>query len=107
MADKIDHAGDVKKYAAGADDKHIAAIIKHLGIAMQSADAQMVSCSSKDELETVREKWLKKKLKLTDDDKTLDGAIKSVCDKMKGDKQKSRIAFYYLLAAHYNKLGAL
>ena len=103
----IDHAGDVKKYAAGADQKHIDGIIKHLGVAMKSADAQLVSCSSKDELERVRESWLKKKLKLTNTDAELDAAIKTVCDKMKGDKNKSRVAFYYLLAAHYNKLGAL
>ncbi len=103
----VDHKADVKKYAPTADDKHIAAIIKHLGIAMKSPDAQMVSCSSKEELETVREKWCKKKLALTQADKEIDGAIKSVCDKMKGDKNKSRVAFYYLLAAHFNKLAAL
>lgn len=102
-----DYAADVKRYAAAADDTVIAAIIKHLGIALKSTDASLVSCSSKDELERVRESWLKKKLKLTDDDKTLDQGIKAVCEKMKGDKNKQRVTFYYLLAEHYGKVTAL
>jgi hypothetical protein len=103
----VDHKGDVKKYAPAADDKHIAAIIKHLGIAMKQFDSQMVACSSKDELARVRDGWCKKKLGLTQSDAELDKAIKDVCDKMKGDRNKSRVAFYYLLADKYGKLGAL
>jgi hypothetical protein len=104
---QIDHAGDVKKYAPGADQKHIDAIIKHLGIAMKGTDSQMVSCSSKDELARVRDSWCKKKLALTQPDADLDKGIKDVCDRMKGDKNKSRVAFYYLLADKYGKLAAL
>jgi hypothetical protein len=103
----IDHKGDVKKYAPGATDAHIDKIIKHLGIAMKSNDAQLVSCSSKDELERVRDSWCKKKLALTNPDAELDKAIQEVCAKMKGDKSKSRIAFYYLLAEKYGKLASL
>ena len=103
----IDHKADVKKHAPGASDAHIDKIIKHLGIAMKSKDAQMVSCSSKDELERVRDSWCKKKLALTNPDAELDKAIQDVCTKMKGDKTKSRIAFYYLLADKYGKLGSL
>jgi len=33
------------------------------------------------------------------------GAIKDVCEKMKADRDKSRVAFYYLLAEKYGKLG--
>lgn len=102
-----DHAADVKRYAAGADDKAIGAIIKHLGIALKSTDASLVSCSSKDELERVRESWLKKKLKLEADDATLDKGIKAVCEKMKADKTKQRVTFYYLLAEHFGKVTAL
>ena len=103
----VDHKADVKKYAPGADDKHIAAIIKHLGIAMKGTDTQMVACSSKDELTRVRDSWCKKKLALTNPDAELDAAIKGVCEVMKGDKNKSRVAFYYLLADKYGKLAAL
>jgi Protein of unknown function (DUF2853) len=101
----IDHHAAVKKYAPAADEKAVAGIIKHLGIALKSADASLVSCSSKDELERVRESWLKKKLALAEDDKALDKAIADVCTKMKADHNKSRVAFYYLLAEKYGKLG--
>ena len=104
---QIDHAGDVKKYAPAADQKHIDAIIKHLGIAMKGTDSQLVACSSKDELDRVRESWCKKKLALAHADADLDKSIHAICDKMKGDKSKSRVAFYYLLAEHHAKLGAL
>ena len=104
MATK-DHLADVKKYVPAADEKAVAGIIKHLGIALKSADASLVSCSSKDELDRVRESWLKKKLALTEDDKTLDKAIGEVCTKMKADHNKNRVVFYYLLAEKYAKLG--
>ena len=99
-----DYATDVKKYAPGADDKVIAAIVKHLGIALRNRDSSLVSCSDKEELDRVREGWCKKKLALTGD-KEIDAAIKTVCEKMKADKTKSRVTFYYLVAEHYKKLG--
>ena len=64
----------------------------------------MVSCSSKDELERVRDSWLKKKLALADSDADLDKAIKDVCETMKADRQKARVTFYYLLAQKYGKV---
>mgnify|MGYP001451880929 CR=1 FL=1 len=106
MAD-VDHKADLKKYVPTADDKHVAAIIKHLGIAMKNKDTQMVACSSKDELARVRDSWCKKKLGLTQSDADLDKGIKEICDKMKGDKNKSRVAFYYLLAEKYGKVASL
>ena len=103
----IDHHAELKRYVPAPDEKAVAGIIKHLGIALKSNDAAVVSCSSKDELARVRDSWLKKKLALGDDDKALDAAIKDVCEKMKADKNKSRVAFYYLLAEKFGKLGAL
>ncbi|MGH1418519.1 MAG: DUF2853 family protein [Hyphomicrobiaceae bacterium] len=103
----VDYTAEVKRYDSDCDDKAIAAIIKHCGIALKSKDASLVSCSSKSELERVRESWLKKKLGLTDDDKALDATIKTVCEAMKGDKQKQRVTFYYLLAKNTGKLGSL
>ena len=102
-----DYLADVKKYVPGADEKAVAAIIKHLGIALKSTDASLVSCSSKDELDRVRESWLKKKLALTEDDKSLDKAIQDICTKMKADNRKQRVTFYYLLAEKYGKLAGL
>lgn len=102
-----DYAGDVKRYVSGADDAVVDKIVKHLGIALKSKDASLVSCSSKDELARVRDSWLKKKLGLTADDADLDKMIKEVCEQMKGDKQKKRVTFYYLLAEKSGKLSAL
>ena len=102
-----DYAGDVKRYAASADEKVIANIVKHLGIALRSKDASLVSCSSKDELARVRDSWLKKKLDMGDDDAALDKLVKDVCEQMKADKRKHRVTFYYLLAEKTGKLSAL
>ncbi len=98
---------DVKRYASNLNGDAVAGIVKHLGIALRSKDASLVSCSSKDELARVRDSWLKKKLGLTDDDKTLDAAIKDICEKMKGDQRKHRVTFYYLLAEKFGKLDKL
>ena len=103
-----DHVADVKRYVPNADEKAIAGIVKHLGIALKgSADAAMVSCSSKDELARVRDSWLKKKLALTASDAELDKMLKGVCETMKADHSKHRVTFYYLLAEKAGKLGAL
>jgi Protein of unknown function (DUF2853) len=103
----IDHHGDVKKYSPNAEQAVIDKIIKHLGIAMRGTDTQLVACSSKDELTRVREQWCKKKLALAHSDAELDAAIAEICTKMKGDKNKSRIAFYYLLAEKFGKVASL
>ena len=102
---KIDWAADVKKYAPGADDAAVAGIVKHCGIALQSRDSSYVACSDKTERDRIRDGFMKKKLALTDADADLDKAIVAVCDSMKGDRDKSRVAFYYLLADKYGKLA--
>ena len=102
-----EYHADIEKFAGSANEKAVAAIVKHLGIALKSKDASMVSCSSKSELERVRDSWLKKKLALTDSDADLDSAIKDVCETMKGTNQKSRVTFYYLLAQKYGKIDTL
>jgi len=106
MAD-VDYAADVKKYAPNCNEAAVKGIVKHLGIALKSNDASMVACSSKSELERIRESWLKKKLALTNSDADLDAAIKGVCEQMKADRSKSRVTFYYLLADKYGKIAAL
>ena len=102
-----EYTPDVKKYDKGADEKVIAGIVKHLGIALRGKDASMVSCSSKDELARVRDSWLKKKLGLDDDNAKLDAMVKAVCEEMKDEKRKHRVTFYYLLAKNAGKLSDL
>ncbi len=98
---------DVKRYVPDADPAAVDGIVKHLGIALKSKDASMVSCSSKDELDRVRDSWLKKKLALAHSDGDLDKGIKDVCEIMKADHQKARVTFYYLLAGKYGKLSSV
>jgi hypothetical protein len=106
MADQ-NYATDIAKYTSKVDDKAVAGIVKHLGIALKSKDASVVSCSDKGERDRVRDSFLKKKLALTDADKDLDKAVMDICQKMKDDNSKSRVTFYYLLAERYGKLGSL
>lgn len=103
----VNYSDDIKRYQPAVNDMAVAGIVKHLGIALKSNDASMVSCSSKDELARVRDSWLKKKLAIADDDAKLDKSISDVCAVMKGDAKKNRVTFYYLLAEKFGKLPAL
>jgi hypothetical protein len=42
-----DWAADVKKYVSNADEKAIAGIVRHCGIALQEADSSLVSFTDK------------------------------------------------------------
>lgn len=99
-----DWAADVRKYVASADEAAIKGIVKHCGIALQSRDGSFVSCTDRSERDRIRDGFLKKTLALTDSDADLDKAILAVCDRMKADRDKSRVAFYYMLADRYQKL---
>ena len=95
MAEYID---DVRKYDSEADEEAVNKIVKRLGIALRSRDASLVSCSSQSELNTVKEKWCKNRLDLSDDQ--ADEAIQNTCQTMKDARSKSRVTFYYLCAKH-------
>lgn len=100
-----DWVAGVKKYAPDADDATIKGIVRHCGIALQSRDASFVACTDKAERDRVRDGFMKKKLALTDGDAELDNAIMAVCERMKADRDKPRVTFYYLLAEKYGKLA--
>ena len=100
-----DWAVDVKKYVPEADESAIKGIVRHCGIALQSRDGSYVSCTDKSERDRVRDSFLKKKLALNDGDAELDKAVAAVCERMKADRDKSRVTFYYLLAEKYGKLA--
>jgi hypothetical protein len=101
----VDYAADVKKYAKSLDEKAVAGIVKHLGIALQRQDSSLVSCTDKAELDRIREGFVKKKLAIAGSDAEIDAAIKKVCEAMKADRTKARVTFYYLLAEHYGKIA--
>ncbi len=95
---------DVKKYVPAANDAAIKGIVKHLGVALQSRDASFVACQDKSERDRVRDSFLKKKLELMESDAELDKSVVEICQKMHADRDKSRVAFYYMLAEKYGKL---
>lgn len=71
-------------------------VAKGLGPSIYNKDASLVSASDPEELARVKKNFLIKKLGLEDSDK-LDKAIDDVMAKMKGKRQKMRIAVYYQL----------
>jgi hypothetical protein len=99
-----DWAADVKKYAPNADDKVIAGIVRHCGIALQKADSSLVSYSDQAELDRVKKGFLTKKLALATDEEK-DAALAAVGEKLKGVNRKNRVTVYYLLAEHTGKLS--
>jgi Protein of unknown function (DUF2853) len=101
-----DHLADVKKYDAGASAEAVDKIVKHLGIALHSRDASLVSCTDPKELARVKESWIGKKLGVTDDAKA-EAVVEKVCKTMAADNSKHRVTFYYLVAKELGKLGAL
>jgi hypothetical protein len=109
MADLTPHISDLASHTADVNEAAVAGIVKHLGIALQSKDASLVSASDPSELARVRDSWLKKKLQLAHSDADLDTAVKAVVTKLgdAGVKNKSRVTVYYLLAQHFEKLGSL
>ena len=99
-----EHLADIKKYAKKpVNEAALAGLEKTYRLVLTHADSRFVACSDPAECETVRENFLKKKLGLSGGD--LDGAIKSVCQTMKSEHNKSRLTFYYLLAEHFDKLS--
>lgn len=101
-----DYLADVQRFDAGADAAVVDKIVKHLGIALRSKDASLVSCSDPSELDRVCEKWCMKKLGETDAEAGK-ATVAKVCETMKGDRQKNRVTFYYLVAKEMGKLDTL
>ncbi len=100
---------NVKAVCKKYDETVTSNIIKYLGIALRtSRDAATVACSDKSELERIREGFMKKKLALSDSDSDLDKALKEVCEQMgTSNKNKCRVAFYFLIAEKYSKISDL
>ena len=100
-----DYLPDVKEYAPLASDAPGGVSIKYCGIAVRNADSSMVSVSDDKERATVRDGFAAKKLGLAPDAATK--GIQAVAEKMKDEKRKSRVTFYYLLAEATGTLGKL
>ena len=83
------YVSDVKNYEADADEARIHAIVDSMKGVINNRDAMLVACSQKDELEHVREKFLKGKLNRSESDEELDSAIQDVCSTMSDTRNKS------------------
>lgn len=103
----MDHEAKIREHAPGADDAAVAGLLKTYRLVLSKSDSATVAFSDPDELVRVRQNFVKKKLGVTDTDEAIDAAIKTVGEKMKDTRSKSRAAVYYLLADHFGKLDAL
>jgi hypothetical protein len=100
-----DYASDIAKYTANVNAGAVEAIVKYCGIALQSQDASLVSTTDPQEIARVRDGFATKKLGLSAE--AADAGIKAVTEKMKADRTKSRVTFYYLLAEATGTMGKL
>ncbi len=100
-----DYSADIGKYTQTVNEAAVSAIVKYCGIALRNKDSSLVSTSDASELATVRDGFAAKKLGLAAD--AADAGIKAVADKMKGERSKSRVTFYYLLAEATGTLAKL
>lgn len=101
-----EHHESVHTYAPHADTAIIDKMAATYRLVLSDRDSALVAASDPEELKTVRENFLKKKLGLTEDDATLDAAIEDVLGQMKDGKPNPRLAVYYLLAEKFDKLDA-
>jgi len=104
LQEKLDlYTSETEKLGIKIEADLFKLVTKGLGPSIYKNDAEIVSCSQKSELETVKKNFLLKKLAL-EDGENLDAAIHTVCEKMgKSNKKKYRAIFYYLLV---KELGA-
>lgn len=100
-----DYLADVQRYDADAGAEAVDKIVRHLGIALRSRDASLVSCSDDLELDRVKEKWCIKKLGVGAE--AADKTVTKVCEQMSGDRNKARVTFYYLCAKELGRLDVL
>jgi len=100
----LDHIAAVRKYVTKVDEVALAGMAKNYALVLSKADTQLVAASDNDELQRVVDNFLKKKLGRKEANDVLFAACKAVGEKMKADRSKSRLAFYYILAEQYGAL---
>ena len=98
---------DIKKHYGEVDEAFVAIVVKNLGPSIYRKDAELVSCSSPKELDTVRKNFLMKKLGIEASQGVLDAAIADVCQELKSARKKYRATFYYALAKKFKKESVL
>jgi hypothetical protein len=102
---EFDYQSDLKRYVKKPNLQAVDKIAKFCGIALRGLDSRWVSAKDEAEVKRVVVGFCAKKLGL--DAKTAKSAIAAVAEKMKDDKTKHRVTFYYLLAEHTKTLSKL
>ncbi len=98
------YVADIKKFTKNkVDEKAVAAMYKRMAGVLGRKDASTVAASDKKELSRVKYNFISKRLGVKGD-KAQD-AIEAVCAKMKKDRSKNRLTFYYLVAEELGKLA--
>ena len=99
LQEKIDlYTGSAEKLGIELNTDLFELVTKGLGPSIYKEDAELVSSSNKDELETIKKNFLIKKLGLEKDDESLDASIAKVVDTLgTANRKKYRALFYYLL----------
>lgn len=92
----------IQRFDADVKQSTVDNVIKHLGIAMQTADGQTVAASDQKELDQIRDGFCKKHLGLEPD--AAEKMIGEVMELLKHDSAKSRVTVYYMLAKKAGKL---
>jgi len=98
------YIAESKKLGLTLSNDLIEKVTVGLGPSIYKKDSETIACSQVSELDTVKKNFLKKKLGLTDDDSTLDAAIKKICETMgSSNRNKYRALFYALLTKEFKK----
>ncbi|MET3559833.1 hypothetical protein ABID39_000511 [Bartonella japonica] len=92
---------DIKLYDQNPDEAAIERLSHRLALVMKKQDASLVATSDLKELERV-EKWVQEVLGV--DEQSAKTAVVKVAEMMSGNRRKSRMTFYYLVAKQLNKL---
>jgi hypothetical protein len=98
------YASELKsKCGVNADMSLLSKVTIGCGPSIYNKDSSTVSCSDDNELATVKNNYLIKKLGLKDGTH-IDDAIKKVCEKLgSSNRNKYRAMFYYLLCVEFGK----
>ena len=88
----------------GLSEDLIEKVTTGLGPVIYNADTKLVSYSDQSELDTVKKKFVSRKIQVPNDDAVYDAAIKKVCEKMgSSNRSKYRALFYALLTVEFGK----
>jgi len=97
------YTASMNKLGIKVDKKLLIGVAKACGPSLYRKDASTVSASDPKELDRVKKNFLIKKLGLKDSPKLDEGIKEAIAAFGKGNRNKYRAIFYYLLAKKFRK----